>query len=238
MPGVEGYYRFPSNLGTEQINQYVKFKVYNQGSLNFVINMFNPAAGGQSQLSWEMVHDYEEVKLTKLGMGVIGAVSQTAASAIGAAAGAARLLGKGAINPKVDVLFSNTQLRRFQFDFFMAPSSAADAQMMNAIVKTFRKYSSPALTFGNASGQTIRSGLWFNPPAEFDISFHRISDGNTEENNFLPRIARSVLTKVDVIYGGQQPYSTFKDGSPTQAQLTLMFNEMRVISQEDVEDGY
>lgn len=206
------------------------------------ICLFVPGGGTNGPLSWVSAHDYDEVKLAKLGVGMIGAVSKTVETALGGATGAARLAGAGAINPKVDVLYSNSQLRTFQFSYFMSPASAAEFRSMNNIIKKLRMYAAPKLALGGASGQgnLLQSGYWFIPPAEFEISFHQYRDGYFANNIYLPKIGRCVLQRVEVDFApqGQGEFSTFADGAPTACQLTLQFKEMRIISQEDVYNGY
>ena len=265
MPGT---YVFPSDLGSRQQGHFMKIQIEPSkvGSAPTEINtvmLFIPGGQQNGPLQWQMVHEYDDVKLTKLGMGAVGAITR-------AAVGAARLAGQGTINPKVDVLYGNSELRTFQFSFFMAPQSQKEAQDLKQIVKLLRKFSAPEIgvpaaaqgaaaaagslinsitgrqgTFGSASGlgSQLDSGLWFIPPAEFVITFHSITNNganglNAPENPYLPKISRCVLTRVDVDYTVQGEFSTFNDGSPTNLQLTMVFREMRIISQKDVEDGY
>lgn len=198
--------------------------------------LFVPGGGINSPLVWEMVHDYDEVKLTKVATGMVGAVSK--AVEIGTAL--TRIAGQGTINPKVDVLYSNSQLRKFMFTHFMTPQSADERQSMEDIIKALRMYSAPQLTGGSASGQgsLLTSGYWFVPPAEFEISFYKYSNGKASINEHIPLIGRCVLERIDVNYTQQGEFSTFADGAPTTAMLTMQFREMRVISQADVANGY
>lgn len=233
--------------------------------------LFIPGGSQNGPLQWVQEHGYDEVKLTKLGAGAIGAVTRlmpgggalagAAKVAGGVAAGAARVAGMGTINPKVDVLYGNTELRQFQFSFFLAPQSEKETQELQTIIKLLRKYSAPELTrlppgfegittggfFTNPSGQVsqLESGLWFIPPAEFQVSFHTVATNQTDpsqiseqENPYFPRIGRCVLARTEVDYTIQGEYSTFKDGAPTNVQLSLVFREMRVITQADIESGY
>ena len=263
-------YIFPSDLGSRQQGHFMKIFIEPspvgtaQADRNTIM-LFIPGGPQNGPMNWTMVHEYDDVKLTKLGMGAIGGFSRIPEAAIGAA----RIAGQGTINPKVDVLYGNSQLRVFQFSFFMAPQSERESRTLREIVKLLRKYSAPeigtpsgaryatglltdALTaagapalFTGTSGQgsQMQSGLWFIPPAEFIVKFYSMYDlengGRTSrENPYLPKIGRCVLTRVEVDYGQNSDFSTFKDGSPTNLQLTLVFREMRVISQTDVEDGY
>lgn len=209
----------------------------NNPNPNMTICLFIPGGGNGGPLQWEMIHDYDEVKLTRLGMGLIGGVTRTA---LQTGIAAARIMGQGTINPKVDVLYSNTQLRKFMFSYFMAPSSSKENDSMKSIIKNLRKFSAPELTIGGAENQqsAFKSGFWFIPPAEFEIQFYHSINGAWQENTSIPKIGRCVLERIDVNYTQQGEFSTFQDGSPTTAQLTMQFREMRIVSQADVENGY
>ena len=279
---------FPSDLTSKQQGHFMKIQIEpsQAGSARAerdTIFLFIPGGQQNGPLQWQMVHEYDDVKLTKLGAGVIGGVvrllpggdtlTSVANKLGGAALGAARVAGLGTINPKVDVLYGNSQLRTFQFSFFMAPQSQKESQTLREIIKKLRKNSAPELTStiggvnlantpgvqefaqalggqaGNAftspsgQGSQLNSGLWFIPPSEFIISFHSITKNgvsgfNAPENEYLPKIGRSVLERIDVDYTQQGEFSTFNDGAPTNLQLTMVFREMRLISRYDVENGY
>lgn len=268
---------FPSDLASDQQKHFMKINIFPNGGSKLsgerhTICLFIPGGGQNSPLQWVQEHGYDEVKLTKLGAGAIGAVTRlvpvvgkglaaAAGVAVGAAAGAARIAGLGTINPKVDVLYGNTELRSFQFSFFLAPQSKKETDELQTIIKLLRKFSAPELTklpaivgdiptggyFNSPSGQVgqLESGLWFIPPAEFLVTFHTVQANQTDpsqiseqENPYFPRIGKCVLSRVEVDYTLQGEYSTFKDGAPTNVQLTLVFREMRVITQADIEGGY
>ena len=254
-------YRFPLDLMSETQGHYMTITAFPSQSKmsNYTdkspisIALFIPGGNNNGALSWQMEHQYDEVKLTRLGTSFIGALPGGAALS-GAAAGIGRVTGQGIINPKVDVLYANSNLRRFVFQFFMSPQSLEEQREMQGIFKVLRKFSSPEVTgtlsqadqqtatelFGNAIGDQLKTGFWFVPPAEFEIKFRYITgQGQQSENPNIPKIARSVLQRVDIDYvppGGE--FSAFRDGAPTSALLTLYFQEMRVISQQDVDNGY
>lgn len=273
---------FPADLGSRQQGHFMKIQIFpTKGGTNDTnaqsIFLFIPGGNQNGPLSWPMVHEFDDVKLTKLAVGAIGAVTATVPGGdmlaklgqkgADAALTGARLLGKGTINPKIDVLYSNSELRRFQFSFFFAPESSDESKTIKSIIKALRKYSAPEITglpsslqgigtavgnaLGTLTGQTgdftgtsgqgsqLKSGLWFIPPAEFLISFHSIVSGSAQENQYLPKIGRCVLERIDVDFSpGQNEFSTFIDGAPTNVQLTMVFREMRIISQADIDSGY
>jgi hypothetical protein len=256
-------HRFPLDLKSDSQGHFMTITAYpsqsrfsnNKDKSPTPISLFIPGGGQNSSLFWQMAHEYDEVKLTRLGTSVIGGIP-VIGTATAAAAGAARVAGQGVINPKVDVLYANSDLRSFQFDYFMAPQSKEEQREMHAIIKILRKFSAPEITgtltsqqqqdiqnflpgdIGAILSEQFRTGFWFVPPAEFDIKFRHVVDGQVKENPYLPRIAKCVLKRVDVNYSQQNEFSAFKDGSPTQAFLSLVFQEMRVISQADVDNGY
>ena len=85
--------------------------------------------------------------------------------------------------------------------------------------------------------------FWFDP-LSFDLSknvigFDTVLKRLAEANEYLPKIGRCVLERIDVDFSpGQNEFSTFNDGAPTNVQLTMLFREMRIISQTDIDNGY
>ena len=257
-------YRFPIDLATSDTQGHFmtitafpskSYMSNNKDKSPISIALFIPGGGQNSSLIWDMKHSYDEVKLARLGTSLIGSLPGVSYGAA-ALAGGARVAGQGIINPKVDVLYSNSALRTFQFDFFMAPSSREEQREMMGIIRTLRKFSAPELTASipgdianpivgglNSAGLTdlaaqLKTGFWFVPPAEFEIKFKHVINGQQRDNPSMPKIAKCILQTVTVNYTQQGEFSSFQDGSPTTAQLTLYFSEMRVISQQDVDVGY
>ena len=257
-PGdVKTSFRFPLDLATSETQgHFMTITAFpSQSKMSNVTNktpisiaLFIPGGNNNGALTWQMDHQYDEVKLARLGSAFIGALP-----GVSMLAGAARVAGQGIINPKVDVLYSNSNLRRFQFDFFMSPQSKEEQMEMQNIFKVLRRMSAPEVTGTLDQGTVntlseyltpeaasqLKTGFWFVPPAEFEIKFRYLNNGQQSENPYIPKIARSVLQRVDVEYvppGGE--FSAFRDGAPTSALLRLAFQEMRVISQQDVDNGY
>ena len=89
---------------------------------------------------------------------------------------------------------------------------------------------------------TKQDVLALEVPNEFNIEYYY--KGN--ENNFINKIGTCLLTDCDITYGGDK-YATFKpsstqDGepgaSPTEINMTVTFQEMDIITQEDVDEGF
>ena len=90
----------------------------------------------------------------------------------------------------------------------------------------------------------------------FDIKYFYVSDAGThKENSFLNKISTCFLTNMDVSYGGER-YTAYREsetqrkygggisghngrGTPPQkSQLTLAFQEIEIITQEAIDQGY
>lgn len=178
-------------------------------------------AGGQAPMSWDQKHIYTDVKLARALTNFLGitAAAETAAGMSGMA-----------INPRVEVLFQTTALREFTFTFQMAPQSQQESDAMKSLIKIFRKNAAPTLQ---------QSGYLFNSPKEWGIAFWYKKNGSWVENTNIPKIRRSVLNRVEVAYpvpGGE--WSTFSNGHPVSAMLTLNFAEMSIVDSDKIEEGY
>jgi hypothetical protein len=134
-------------------------------------------------------------------------------------------------NPMVLQLFQGVERRTFGFSFEFVPVSEKEALTVYNIIRTFKKYAHP---------RRAVQGRYLEFPAEFRLTFMQ----GTEENLYLPRIARCVLTGIDVSYGTDSVYSSFKknagrNGSPPiKTTMTLQFSEAEILTQERIDQGY
>lgn len=203
-------------------------------------------------------HIYEEVALTpilgqalKVGAqavaaGVAGAASGSLARALGASAArifdqsgnlistASKLMGYP-INPRVEVLFSTTPQRQFAFEFLMAPKSEAESRSMKAIIDTLRFHSAPELSGAIGVPRTDFSLIpVFIPPAQFDISFYT----KGVENTNIPRINTCVIERIEVDYAPTGVYSTFRNGHPVAARLSIGLREVEILHKARIAQGF
>ena len=183
---------------------------------------------------------YEEISLSALGMklgsgavaaayaagsawlsGRQGAINR-AASLFRTATGAGQVIGgiskflQSPINPAVEILFANTLVRQFTLEVLMAPRNEQESLNMHAIIKTLRFHGAPEIVTG---------GLFFSPPAEFDITFF---NKGIENMNIL-RINTCVLERIEVDYAPTGVYSTFRNGHPVAARLSMGFRELEPV---------
>ena len=238
--------RYPDDIESPSQGHYMVIFPMGRGTDNTPqagVELFIPGGINGSNMVWETSHEYVDKKMGYIGpsaLGAIGGLIQTGAGMAG-----------GAINSKVEVLYRDTALRRFQFSFIMSPQSERESQQLKLIVQTLRQFSSPTLIngtsdpragyVGNAQGQFqfLSTGGLYQSPSEFMIRFYYIDEkGQGTENLNIPKIGRCVLTGIDINYTPTGEWSTFKDGAPTSAMLTMAFLEMRVINSQNVQDGY
>ena len=130
-----------------------------------------------------------------------------------------------AFNPNLQLLFDGINFRDYQMAFTFTPYSKQEAQTVAKIIEMFKKHSAPRLGTGG--------GMFFIPPSIFEPKFYF----NGRENRKINRVAKSVITSVDVNYA-PNGFSTYDDGAPVQTQLTINFKEIELITRDKIEQGY
>ena len=131
-----------------------------------------------------------------------------------------------AVNPQLQVLFQGIGFREFSMNFTFTPYSKDEAQMVEKIIKMFRKNAAPKIVTGAA-------GMFFVPPSSFGIEFMF----NGIENKHLNKIQNSVITGIDVNYA-PQGWSAHDDGAPVQTTLSITFKELTLTDSAQIQNGY
>lgn len=131
---------------------------------------------------------------------------------------------KTALNPFKEVLFESVDFRSFAFKYKFLPKSPREVQAVKDIIYTFKFHMHPEITAGK---------LFFIYPSEFEITYYF---GSTR-NMYFHKIASCVLESMEVNYGGEQ-FSSFKDGEPTEINMSLTFRETEILTKDMIEKGY
>lgn len=183
--------------------------------------------GGQNTLAWQQMHEYTDVKLARVATGLLGLGG-------GGTGGVLPGLLGTPINPQVEVLFRNTQLRTFTFYFLMAPTSRSESERMQWIIERLRWHAAPEIP------QEGARQLVFVPPSEFEIKFYFREKGSNsfQRNPNLPMIDRCVAERVDVDFTPQGEFSTFSNGHPVSALLSIQFKELAIVDKNKIARGY
>lgn len=125
-----------------------------------------------------------------------------------------------ALNPQMEVLFTQMEFRIFQFDFLLTPRDAAEAEQIKGIVQAFKFHQAPELD---------GSGRYFIVPSMFQVDFYF----QGEKNKHLHQLAPAVLTSVQ-IDSAPQGWVSHQDGAPVQTRLTLQFQETEIMTKENI----
>lgn len=130
-----------------------------------------------------------------------------------------------AVNPNTRALFKSVNLREFSFTFKMIASSAAEANAIEEIVKTFRTELYPeSIDEGDIS-------LGYLYPNKFRIQM------SYRNQKVATKFLDSNLRAVSVVYNPSS-MGWHADGKPSEVDLTLSFGEPRTLSKKDIRAGY
>lgn len=134
-----------------------------------------------------------------------------------------------AMNPNLEMAFKSVPFRSFTFNFDFAPKNEKELDQVHKIIKLFKFHMLPSLTPNES---------FFISPSQFQLMYMY----RQNENTYIPKLAKCVLTSMDVDYSPGEKFTTLKptkDGaSPQHMKMTLQFTEMSIITKETVAGGY
>lgn len=134
-------------------------------------------------------------------------------------------LGQIAPNPRKEQIFKRVDFRTFQFDYEFFPRSETEAQNVLDIIKQFKYHMHPEFKDDNA--------FLYIYPSEFDIYYYN----GVDENLTIHRHTSCVLEDLSVNYSPQGQFTTFRNGMPTQINISMQFKELALLTKEKIEDG-
>ena len=196
-------------------------------------------AGGAKAAGEYQKDDFEGAIGSGLDMGKAVASDALAKSAAGVAETLSggeglREIGLKAIgaadNPYMEVLFDKVGMREFNYSFQFAPKNPDETEDIKKIINLFRFHMLPELR-----GQASR---FLTIPSEFDIHYMFMGeDGAATENHYYHKIATCVLQNLSVDYT-PNGVKSFRNGAPTQINLSLSFKETQMLSKQSVNEGF
>ena len=132
-----------------------------------------------------------------------------------------------AINPQMEVIFTQMDFRRFQFDFTFTPKTAEESKTIRDIIKAFRFNAAPDI---HGEG-----GRYFDIPSVFQIEYMHMESKNENLHKFAPCVLETIM----VDYAPEVGWVTYEDGMPVKTRLTLQFKETEIMTREKIEhQGY
>ena len=146
--------------------------------------------------------------------------------------GAQQKMQNLASNNFMEVMFGGVGFRKFSYTWKFSPKTPQESDEIDKIIRTFRFHMLPEKKKGTL-------GRYYVLPSEFDI-FYMFRG---EENTWFNKISTCVLVNADVNYA-PNGYQTFRPhegrngAPPTEIDFKLDFMETKLITKEDVLDGF
>ena len=221
----------PSEITSAQAADYKSSEV--GGGVGAGIKVLNEARSlglTSSKGISKMLQGFAEIGATQIER---GAGVAAGAALQGNIMGAYDKLNNQAQNQFLETMFQGIGFRKFSYTFQFRPKNPKEVISAQQIIKTFKFHMAPEVPKGNAMGR------FFVVPAEFDI-FYMFRG---EENEWINKIATSVLVNCDVNYA-PNGYQTFrpmegrKGAPPTEIDMKLDFMETKIITKAEVLAGY
>ena len=130
------------------------------------------------------------------------------------------------MNPNMELLFGGPSLRSFSFTFFLSPRSKGEATQVKKIIRTFKQSMSPIRS---------KSNLFLKSPNTYGLTYlHRGEDGGLHKG--LNAFKECAMTGFSVDYTPTGNYATYSDGTPVQYQISMTFNELEPIFNDEYDD--
>ena len=175
--------------------------------------------------------------LSKMSGTIAATLEDKIAETLGAAAGGADLKGirdkmsNKAENKFLETFFKGIDMRKFEFNWQFRPKSPDEVFEVQKIIKTFK--------FHSLLEMPERNGRFFTVPATWDIFYMYRGD----ENQWINKIATCVCGSVNINYS-PTTWQTFRPlvgeqgAPPTEIDMALNFKETRIITKQDVLEGF
>ena len=133
------------------------------------------------------------------------------------------------MNPNMELLFNGPQLRNFSYAFTLAPRNKQEAMQVIKIIRFFKQGMAPIRS---------KSRLFLKSPHTFRIAYKQNASENnsefgTNDHPYLNKFKECALRSFGVNYTPNGTYSTYEDGVMTAYQITMNFNEMTPIYNDD-----
>ena len=152
------------------------------------------------------------------------------------------------LNPNVEVLFDQPDLREFGLKFKMTPHNAEEGKIIRSICRTFQRASLPGFGDENAGSWldkggendakesdkvSIGGGNMITIPRMCRVSFMKGSGLHP----YLTQYKTCAITRVQVNYTPDGNYATYSDGAPVATEISLDFLETKLIFNQEVSNN-
>jgi len=143
------------------------------------------------------------------------------------------------MNPNSELLFTGFDMRNFSLNFKLVPRNAPEALNIENIIRTFKKAilplantkEGPAFSFNIPIAGGSPNASYIKVPSVCKVSFMRGNSLNPD----VPQYKHCAITQVDVNYTPDGVYATNRDGKMIAYQLTVAFQETKLIYREEIQ---
>ena len=197
---------------------------------NYVVNHSGVETGMMADLvgigSFADISRVLEVA-TKAGAEVLQMITQ-AAPGVGDFKAALQKVSGRAFNNNLEMVFKDVPMREFQYTFEFAPRNRKELDSARKIISLLKFHMHPELGIKND----------FVVPSQFQITFMYMD----KINGYIPRIAKCVLTKMDLSHGDESVFSTFTSdnvgAAPVHTKMDLTFAETEIMTKQKIAEGF
>jgi hypothetical protein len=123
-------------------------------------------------------------------------------------------------NPNMELLFTSPQLRQFSFTYKLSSRGKAETDQIRQIIRFFKQGMTP---------QRTQAQLFLKAPYTFQLTYKHLN----EDHKYLNKFKECALTNFSVDYTPEGQYATFKDGAMVSYQITMQFQELEPIFNDD-----
>jgi len=124
------------------------------------------------------------------------------------------------LNNNLALLFKGPALRTFTFQFLLSPRDRSEALQVRQIIRALKQ---------SSAVQRTRGGIFLGAPNTYELKFM----SGLQPHGFLPRIKHCALLSVGVNYMPENTYMTYEDTSMVSYSLSLSFQELESIYNDD-----
>ena len=188
-------------------------------------NIFKKA----EQIGSTIAQDKDKITSSTAGMVVNALFGQTSIESV-----LSRSSGQ-VFNQNNEFLFNGVTVRpAFTFSFDLTPRDRREGQAIKEIIRLFKYHSAPKKNVRAIDTSQNTTGLFISAPDVFELKYMM----GRKEHPYLHKFKLCALTQMSVDYGASGAYATYADGTPVHMKLTLQFQELSPIFQEDQYDYY
>ena len=136
------------------------------------------------------------------------------------------------LNPNVELMYGGTDLRNFSLNYKLVARHRKESETIKQICNQFKRAMLPKLDPGNVFGGTSEGTFagFIGVPDLVRVAFMH----GGHEHAGLPRFKMCAITQVDVNYTPDGVYATYEDGNPVAIQLTVSFQETKMVFSEEI----